>query len=348
MSDRSRFRFSATAGMEFPAGVITAPATIFSPMRLHTYIRSVLTISCLLTCYPVCGNPGNRAGIEPAYRADTVPDISGLAWVEGDTFLAVHDAKNPEENNRPRVSLLRLPESLDGITWKPLALDWPLPQGASSDLESIARIPGTDSFLLVESCEGRADGKVFRRAFLIQLRDTQAVLLFFAQLPAVFKNIEGSAVVRLGDRLIFTCAERGDDRLSTEVYWTELRLDPLRFGTFNKAYFKPAGFAGENKRPVSAIEIDAAGQIYIASAYDPNDDNGPFTSVIWRAGRFRADRNNRVSPVFATKPYKLATLDGLKVESLAVRERKQGLIELFAGTDDENYGGALRPIPIGR
>lgn len=317
-------------------------------MRLHTYLWLSLIILCLLICHPVRSDSDNRPGIESAHFANAVPDISGLAWVEGDTFLAVHDAKNPEENARPRLSLLRLPESLDGITWKPLTLDWPSPQGLSSDLESIARIPGTDRFLLVESGEGRGGGQQFRRVFLIQLRNSQAVLLSFTELPGVVKNIEGSAVARLGDRLIFIFAERGDDQSSTEVYWTDLQLHPLRFGAFHKAYFKPFGFTGKNKRPVSAIEIDAAGQVYIASAYDPNDDNGPFTSVIWRAGRFRADSNKSISLVFPPRPYKLATLDGLKVESLAIREGKEGLIELFAGTDDENYGGALRAIPIER
>jgi hypothetical protein len=317
-------------------------------MRSHTYLRPVLALSCLLICHPVSSDSYSRAGTRSAHVANAVPDISGLAWVEGDTFLAVHDAKNPEENGRPRVSLLRLPESLDGITLKPLALDWPSPQGLSSDLESIARVPGTDSYLLVESGEGRDGGQQFRRVFLIQLKNAQAVLLSFTELPAVVKNIEGSAVARLRDRLIFIFAERGDGRLSTEVYWTDLQLTPLRLGTVHKAYFKSVGFAGKNKRPVSALEVDTAGRIYIASAYDPEDDNGPFTSVIWRAGRLQAERNNGVSLVFASKPYKLATLDGLKVESLAVREAKEGLVELFAGTDDENYGGALRAIPIGR
>ncbi|HYN47229.1 MAG TPA: hypothetical protein VER83_00095, partial [Candidatus Nanopelagicales bacterium] len=46
-------------------------------------------------------------------RASTLPDLSGLAWIEGDRFLAVHDAKYPDEADRPRVSLLRLPTGLD-------------------------------------------------------------------------------------------------------------------------------------------------------------------------------------------------------------------------------------------
>ena len=49
--------------------------------------------------------------------------------------------------------------------------------------------------------------------------------------------------------------------------------------------------------------------------------------------------------VLRARGQKLATLDGLKVESLAIRESK-GAVELFAGTDDENYGSALRPIAL--
>lgn len=78
-----------------------------------------------------------------------LPDISGLAWIEQDTFLAVHDAKNPEENNRPRVSILSLPRTPEGIRWKPLEIDWPHPLKESSDLESIARIPGTSLYLSI-------------------------------------------------------------------------------------------------------------------------------------------------------------------------------------------------------
>jgi hypothetical protein len=315
-------------------------------MRLHTYFRAVITISCLLICHTDSGGSDNRAGVRWGHFANAVPDISGLAWIEGDSFLAVHDAKNPLENNRPRVSMLWLPKSLDGITWEPLSVEWPSPLGSSSDLESITRIPGTDYFLLVESGEGRLDHSQFRRVFLIEIRNRQAVLLSFAELPGPVNNIEGSGVARLGSRLIFLCAERGDNRLSTEVYWTDLQLRPLRFGSFQKAYFKPLGFTGQNKRPVSAIEVDSLGRIYIASAYDPDDDNGPFSSVIWRAGRIQAGRNNRVRLAFQSKPLRLATLDGLKVESLAIREAKAGLVELFAGTDDENYGGAMRAIPI--
>ena len=313
-------------------------------MILPTRFRFIISGSCLMLMCLVWSNSDNRADTQSIKPNNNIPDLSGLAWIEGDTFLAVHDAKNPDENDRPRVSILRLPQSLDGIAWTTFTLNWPAPLGLSGDLESVARIPGTDSFLLVESGEGRNAGQRFNRVFMIKVANAQPILDSFVSLPSIFKNIEGSAVARVGDRFIFICAERGDHRSETEVYWADLQLQPLRFGSFHKTYFKPVGFSGKNKRPCSAIDIDSLGRIYIASAYDPEDDNGPFKSVIWRAGRIWADRDN-VRLVFHTRPLRLATLDGLKVESLAIREAK-GMIELFAGTDDENYGGALRPIPL--
>jgi hypothetical protein len=40
----------------------------------------------------------------------------------------------------------------------------------------------------------------------------------------------------------------------------------------------------------------------------------------------------------------MAMVDGLKIESVAVRETDQG-VEIFVGTDDENFGGTIRQIP---
>jgi hypothetical protein len=309
-------------------------------------MRLLFAITCLVACYSAGSGPDPRPPIESTSTVNAAPDISGLAWLESDTFLAVHDAKNPMENDRPRVSLLRLPRSVEGLTWQPLSVAWPSPLGPSSDLESIARIPGTDTFLLLESGEPRVDGPRFRRAFLVELRNNEAVLLSFAELPQATVNIEGSAVAKIGNMLVFLCAERGDDRPGTEIYWAELHLQPLRFGTFHRRYFTPVGFVGPKRRPVSAIEIDRRGTIYVASAYDPDNDDGPFSSVIWRVGNLRAGANKRIVLSLPARPQKLATLDGLKVESLAIRETRLGTIELFAGTDDENYGGTVRRIPI--
>jgi hypothetical protein len=311
-------------------------------MNLPASFKPILTLFLLISFWP--DSSPTRLAANPEQLQNNNLDISGLAWVEGNTFLAVHDSKYPEEKDRPRVSLVTLPESAEGVLWKTLSIEWPGPLGPAADLESIARIPGTNSYLLVESGEGVHAGQRYLRAFLVKVGNSQVVLESYATLPDRLKNIEGSAVARIGDRLVFVCAERGDHRPRTEVFWTDLQLRPLKFGPLKSAYFQPIGFSGKDRRPISAIDADSHGRLYVASAYDPNDDNGPFRSVIWRIGRLHADRRG-VRLVLRATVQKLATLDGLKVESLAIRER-EGKIELFAGTDDENYGSALRPIPL--
>jgi hypothetical protein len=298
-----------------------------------------------LICLSLIGTV-DRANPQTKHAANALPDLSGLAWLEGDTFLAVHDAKNPEENQRPRVSTVSLPNALGGLTWNPFNLAWPPPLGLSSDLESVARIPGQQSFLLVESGEGKIDNRQFRRIFLLEYREQKWFLLSFMTLPESVLNVEGTAVARLGERLAFIFAERAEGQLTTHLMWAELQLQPLKLGLFQQAIFRPPDFTGPNWRPVSAIEIDQLGHVYLASAFDPGDDNGPFRSVIWRAGQVKLDTHGKVAIVLEAQPHRLAILDGLKVESLAVREQVAGKPELFAGTDDENYGGALRLIPV--
>jgi hypothetical protein len=313
-------------------------------MRTRGRFNPIRLAAALLLCSLLSTGIGIDAGTKPVQSTGTLPDLSGLAWVDGDAFLAVHDAKNPEENDRPRVSMVWLPRAGDTVSWKPLSLDWPAPLGLSGDLESVARIPGTRLFLLAESGENRLNDQRFRRVFMAELNGERAAIRAFTELPATIKNIEGSAVARLGERLIFVCGERADGRAAAEVFWSDLQLEPFRLGPFRQAYFRPASFTGPNWRPISAIEIDNRGRIYIASAYDPESDDGPFTSIIRHAGQVAVDRNNNVRLNLLGRPRQVARLDGLKVESLAMREAGRAAPELFAGTDDENYGGALRLI----
>ena len=81
-----------------------------------------LAIACILLSFGACASPRARdaAGEAGFQRASLMPDLSGLAWIQGDLFLAVHDAKFPDEGDLPRVSLLEIPEGLDGIQWKTL------------------------------------------------------------------------------------------------------------------------------------------------------------------------------------------------------------------------------------
>lgn len=313
-------------------------------MNIRRLLIALALAGLLLTPH---GSPrlDARAQADLERRTEPMPDVSGLAWVERDTFLAVHDAKNPEENHLPRVSLLRLPRSSEGVSWRPLDVAWPAPAAKSSDLESVARIPGTSLFLLVESGEGGRGGRRFGRIFLAALDGESLTIRSATEFPYPVKNVEGSAVSRLGGRLVFMWAERGDGQAGTQLSWADLQLEPFKLGAPRQTFFRPAHSTGKHWRPVSAIDVDGQGQVFIASAYDPEDDGGPFASVIWRAGQVRVNRAGLVTVELLGAPRQVARLDGLKVEGLAIRERGRGVGELFVGVDDENYGGALRQIP---
>ena len=128
-----------------------------------------------------------------------------MAWLDGDTFLAVHDAKNPDENTRVRVSLLVLPRSLEGLLWRPLRPHFP--GGQSSDLESAARIPGTDEVLLVESGD---DASAFQRIFLAEVRPNRLSVVGaveWGSFTDVF-NVEATAVAETETGYLFIWAER--------------------------------------------------------------------------------------------------------------------------------------------
>lgn len=268
-----------------------------------------------------------------------LPDLSGLAWVEGDDFLAVHDAKADEEPSNPRVSLLTAPRSGIPLRWMPLDVDWSVAGGPSHDLESIARIPGTATYILAESGDS---GSAFRRVFVAELSGMTLTIREVAPWPVPVFDVEGTAVARVGDARYFLFAERAHGERTTRLVWARLGLDPFTLRDAREAVIESPWPTGPDARPVSALEVDAGGRVYVASAFDPDRDEGPFHSAVWMVGTLvpAADGIELVRPA---SPERVATLDGLKVESLAVRVDTSGAT-LFVGTDDEHFGGVLRPL----
>ena len=271
-----------------------------------------------------------------------LPDLSGLAWVEGETFLAVHDAKVPDESGLPRVSLVELPHDGEPLRWTPLAVDWT--DGAPShDLESIARLPGTDTYLLVESGN---HGSPYQRVFVADLAGETLSVREVAAWPVPVYDVEGTAVARVGGDLYFLFAERADSEPGTEIAWAKLTLDPLGLGEVRRVPFRSLGPRGPGVRHVSALEVDERGRVYAASAYDPDHDGGPFRSAVWCLGALRRDGGGDATLVLTEAPEHLATLGAVKVESLALYPSTGGAA-LVVGTDDEDYGGVVRPLPLG-
>lgn len=279
-----------------------------------------------------------------------LPDLSGIAWVTGDTFLAIHDAKYPSESAEPRASLLSLPSQLGGTIITPLNITWPQGESLGSDLECVAKIPevantkDTPLFLLGESGDNDRGSK---RIFLSELNNNTLIVTNSIPWPNDIHNVEGCAVTAVDNELVFVFAERAHGSGVTNIDWATIFLDPLRFGPVNSLEYQVPDEQQANFRPVSALEIDDTGKIFISSAIDPNDDAGPFASKVWLAGHISSPQNSTSSPiVLLDSPKPLASLDGLKVEGLASRPTGNGSsTEIIIGTDDEFHGGVLRILP---
>jgi hypothetical protein len=293
------------------------------------------------------GCDSSSSSAQPPQVASVLLDLSGLAWIEGDLFVAVHDSKNnDEEKDRARVSLVRLPMGPDGITFENANLNWPAPLGESNDLESAARIPGEPYVLLMESGDGGKagdGGNEFQRIFLAEYRNQRLTIENFTDWPVDggVVNVEGAAVARLGNRFVFIFGERAEDEPSTQIQWAELFLPDLTFGPLRETTYNSPDLT--DNRPLVGMDVDDAGNIYIVSAFDPDVDDGPFTSAIWHIGQVVLDDSDEPEVRLFEDPVRLYTLDGFKTESVALRENGGGP-EFFAGTDDENYGATLRPL----
>ena len=308
----------------------------------------VLVIAKLAFIGSVLLAAGLFCGSAMATEDPKLLDLSGLAWIGGDRFLAVSDAKNPGEDDLNRVSLLTLPDSLDGLGFESVELRYS--GGPSSDFESAARIPGRPLVLLVESSD---DNGPFQRLFLAHTgypRPWIVDMTEWGTFTDVF-NVEATAVAATGNGYTFIWAERNSGEQSTLIKWADLSFGPLEIGAPRGSveFFLPAFLVNENGNPlftrsVVGLEVDNEGNIYSVAAYDPegsveDPDNGPFRSAVFKIGKVTA-----VGVSLDESPSILGMVEGLKIESVAIRETDNG-IEIFVGTDDENFGGILRELP---
>lgn len=313
-------------------------------MKRQKYIWARVFALIIITSLTGCATSGvmmtDRAVQErPIYGQ--LPDLSGMAWIEGDLFIGIHDAKRtPEKINWPRVSLMRLPKSeLQGVIWHPLDLKFPAPEGRSSDLESAARLPGGKAFLFAESGQEGPEPRIFYAVYKEGSLQIESSIVW----PVAIKNVEATAVWGAGDRMVFLYAERADGLPSTKLRWAPLLLNPLQIGKFEEVTYNAVDPVEEGARPIVALEIDTDGFIYMASTYDSGSDDGPYRSVVWRIGKMIIDDNGNPKARLGENK-RLWTLDGLKVESIAVRKSKEGN-QVYVGTDDEHYGGIIRLLP---
>ncbi len=281
-------------------------------------------------------------------QAEQLADLSGLAWLDGDRFIAVHDAKTDKaEIGKPRTAQLKLPKDLRGMnhTDQRLNFNGSIP----NDLESIAKIPGADEYLLVESGDSMHDPSV-QRIFKAKLMNGQLKIVSQTQWPVKITNIEGTAVAKLGNTYVFVFAERADNKPDTELSWIILNPETMEFAKrVDRVTFKSPDTERFN-RVIVGLDIDRNGIIYSVSSFDaesaglPNPDNGPYASGVYEIGTIKLKDNAPIVDLYP-EPTERALVDGFKIESIAVRNvNGSKLPQIFIGTDDENYGGVLRQL----
>lgn len=310
----------------------------------------VAAMACAAAGLVGCSAGGDARGFR---HAVDLPDLSGLAWVGGDRFIAVHDAKAKDEPGLARVSLLELPEDIDGIRWRSASVVW---QGSvSNDLESAASIPGADRVLLVESGDS---GKGSTRIFVAQVRSDRVEVIGVAPWPHTICNVEATAVAQVGDQRLFLFAERnlpGDscrpaNHDSTVIHWAPFDPASMSFGAFESATIRSPDPHNTN-RPIVGLDVGRDGAVYAVAAFDPetagmpDPDNGPFRSSVWVIGRIEPSPGG--ARFVSTLARAVGAVDGFKVESVSLRPdpHHPDRDQVFLGTDDENYGGVLRLLP---
>jgi len=306
-------------------------------------------------------------------------DISGMAYVDNGTFIAVHDMKYGEELAWSRVSLLQLPyqlsSGLQAANFKMNMIGWPArfingeTVQAPNDLESVAGIPGSfpgqprKLALLCESTNSRKDTPVADLIYLaevalappggrVSIKDHTSWSSF-----TYSYNVEATAVAAVDGGYLFLWGERNE----TTIRWADLALEPkLTIGPVRgQASFNLTINMDWVNRPVVGLDVDEiTGEIYLVSAYDlgseqsnanEDADNGPYRSVTSTIGTVHA---NGTVNLFSS-PQKVSYQDGFKVETVARAHTapdestfKTKFPATFIGTDDENYGGTLRKVQL--
>lgn len=292
---------------------------------------------------------------------------SGMVLIENDIYLVVKDTKNKDNTKREngcssRVMVVRIIENQD-VSHEYIAVDdWKDSDGVPSDLEAVCSIPDRPcEFLLAES--GFYNNK-FGRMFHIQLtkqnQDWRLIVLGVMRIysrsldnqSTTYKadEIEGISCFRDSEnRLILVYAERGgvigNSQKLSRILWGELDISSYVFTPSGDEPLVSSSVL--NGRDCSDLFIRPGNGSHIVWSVATVDagDNGPFRSVIYRAGTFVFNSEKKeLRFMRESKPIIYWQLDGLKVEALAAPTPAVPGSGFSIGTDDENYGGIWRPL----
>jgi hypothetical protein len=257
--------------------------------------------------------------------------VSGIAVVDDEHFIVVHDRKKP---NEPRLGI---------VTWKKnetpslAPLPWCDADNLPTDLEAITAVPNyPKQYLVLES-----KGKVTR----IQLADNNACKITANfDLPALTSdtNMESLALHCIKEDCVIAWAERGDEKTAAKFSWASFDINKNELEDSNvKSFDFKASYPKANQRSISDMAINAKGDVWVSAASDPSDV-GTFYSAIYNLGTF-VQHDNQIIWQAAKEESLVAKYDrdNVKIEGLTFTPTA-----LIMGSEDEILGGKIAAKPL--
>jgi hypothetical protein len=279
-----------------------------------------------------------------------IKGISGMAKLDKNQFLVVHDYKSNEAGSR--VGVLTLHKHSPTEYEKINISQWVL-KTVPSDLESVCNIPNKDlEFLIAESGAGKDKSRIFHISLQQNIDGLWGATYIssFEFLKDTNDNFEGLACIeKAGQEYYILLGERGEGEKKEmgkgKIFWAIINLgvengikqEPLKTQEFSTPHPPKNKKQYKDFRNISDLYIAKNNTIWISSAYDPGN-SGPYFSKIHQLGTV----NPYSTPPIDLTPQKSCHVEGLKIEALSSSWNKD--VELSIATDDENYGGIFRQI----
>ncbi len=270
-----------------------------------------------------------------------IPGISGLAFLGQDTFLTVHDTKyNPSDQKGIWFGLFYYPDKHlnSQFLWTPLHVDWGNLEQLPSDLEFATNIPNSPFILVGES---GSSGSQHSRLFIFRSGNQNIKVETVVDWPSKISNIEGATVCEINDAYWFIFAERSAKENQIQIGYAQLSIGTFVFSEVQFLEISYHASATKGHRAVSDLTCTTTGLLIAASSEDPGNDDGPFSSEIRVLGQLVVLQDKVQIDTSISR--KLAQIAGYKIEALALLQEKSETILLF-GTDDEFFGGTIRPL----
>lgn len=274
--------------------------------------------------------------------APTPINYSGMAPLDGATFLVVHDLKTQVEG--PRLGTLSIRPGAAPL-YRDTTVSWG--EERPNDLEAICRIPGRKhEYLATESAYRHGKfGRIFHLVLALDGARWSASVAGTIPLPADTDDVEGIACVATaaGD-LILLLGEGGGSPQNPQakIRWGALDLAAHRFELRGeKELVAPVAITAGQKsvRGCADLHLDEQNRLWSVAAQDLGED-GPFRSIVYHAAEVDPNAADPVQPVPVTQA--TWTLDGLKVEALSSSPIDHSVLSV--ATDDGNYDGIWRPL----